>query len=103
MPVIMHEDNQSCLTIATGKGGSYERTKHISLRAFFIKELVSSGFVDMVYCDTTEMVADMLTKQLSATDHARHAEKMLNDGCVPVRARRDAPQIAGVNDFADRA
>ena len=40
-------------------------TKHIEIKYHFIRELVSNGVVQLKYCPTVEMMADMLTKGLS--------------------------------------
>ena len=40
-------------------------TKHIEIKYHFIRELVSNGVVQLKYCPTEEMTADMLTKGLS--------------------------------------
>ena len=41
------------------------RTKHIEIKHHFIRELVSNGVVQLKYCLTEDMVAEMLTKNLS--------------------------------------
>ena len=41
------------------------RTKHIAIKYHFIREQVSSGKLELKYCKTNDMIADMLTKGLS--------------------------------------
>lgn len=41
------------------------RTKHISIKVHFIRDLVSEGSVTLEYCSTNEQSADVLTKALS--------------------------------------
>ena len=41
------------------------RIKHIAIKYHFIKEQVSSGKLELKYCKTNDMIADMLTKGLS--------------------------------------
>ncbi|CAI7834643.1 unnamed protein product [Closterium sp. NIES-53] len=57
-------DNQSAITI-TNKPGFVNRTKHISLRYFFVKDAIDKGRMRLVYCPTSNMAADSLTKKLT--------------------------------------
>ncbi|CAI7809444.1 unnamed protein product, partial [Closterium sp. NIES-53] len=57
-------DNQSAITIAN-KPGFVNRTKHISLRYFFVKDAIDKGRMRLVYCPTDDMAADSLTKKLT--------------------------------------
>ena len=63
-PVILYQDNQSCMhTIASGKSGS-KRTRHIDIRHFWIKQYVDEGAVIVTKIATEEMPANILTKPL---------------------------------------
>ncbi|CAI7891690.1 unnamed protein product [Closterium sp. NIES-53] len=57
-------DNQSAITIAN-KPGFVNRTKHISLCYFFVKDAIDKGRMRLVYCPTNDMAADSLTKKLT--------------------------------------
>ncbi|GJP37823.1 hypothetical protein CLOM_g22229, partial [Closterium sp. NIES-68] len=57
-------DNQSAIKIAN-KDGFANRTKHIALRYFFVKDEIAKGRLQLSYCPTTEMAADYLTKKLA--------------------------------------
>ncbi|CAI7796873.1 unnamed protein product [Closterium sp. NIES-53] len=56
-------DNQSAIRIAN-KNGFANRTKHIALRYFFVKDEIEKGRLVLSYCPTSEMAADSLTKKL---------------------------------------
>ncbi|CAI7793131.1 unnamed protein product [Closterium sp. NIES-53] len=56
-------DNQSAIRIAN-KNGFANRTKHIALRYFFVKDEIQKGRLELSYCPTSEMAADYLTKKL---------------------------------------
>ncbi|CAI7930172.1 unnamed protein product [Closterium sp. NIES-54] len=56
-------DNQSAIRIAN-KNGFANRTKHIALRYFFVKDKIEKGRLELSYCPTSEMAADYLTKKL---------------------------------------
>ena len=58
---IIFEDNQSAISMAKNPQ-FHGRTKHIGIKYHFIREQVNSGTVELRYCCTGEMVADMLTK-----------------------------------------
>ncbi|CAI7841558.1 unnamed protein product [Closterium sp. NIES-53] len=56
-------DNQSAIRIAN-KNGFANRTKHIALRYFFVKDEIKKVRLELSYCPTSEMAADYLTKKL---------------------------------------
>jgi hypothetical protein len=60
----VHEDNQSCIKMATGIKFS-PRTKHIALKYHHFRSHVKSGRVEIQYRPTEEQLADLLTKPLS--------------------------------------
>ena len=67
---IIYSDNQGC--IALGKNPVYHaRTKHIDIRHHFIREKIESHEVEVNFCRTEEMVADILTKALTKEKHDR--------------------------------
>ena len=76
----IHEDNQSAITITNGGARYSARTRHFGVRHFFARELVEQGQIRLTYCQTAEMLADILTKALGGPTHNRlctlmHLEK----------------------------
>lgn len=62
-PTMMFEDNQS--TISMVKNPQYHgRTKHVDIKLHFIQELSKTNIVQLKYCCSGDMLADMLTKGL---------------------------------------
>ena len=59
----MMEDNQGAIAIARNPV-AHARTKHINIRYHFVREAVQEGTVDLRYCPTNVMLADLLTKSL---------------------------------------
>ena len=58
--MIIYEDNQS--TICLSKNPQFHvRSKHIAIRYHYIRDQVKDGVVDIKYCNTEEMFADMFT------------------------------------------
>jgi hypothetical protein len=73
--IVIQGDNQGC--IALTKNPTYHsRTKHIDIRHHFIREKVELGEVELQYCQTEEMVADVLTKALSRDKHEKHTSSL---------------------------
>ena len=58
------EDNQGAITIARNLI-AHAKTKHIDICYHYIREAVHDGTINLQYCPTSEMIADLLTKPLS--------------------------------------
>ena len=56
-------DNQAALKLMQDNN-YHARTKHIDIRFHFICEVIANGTINMVYCPTDNMTADILTKAL---------------------------------------
>lgn len=64
-PTTIYEDNQSCLKLIKEEKLS-NRSKHIDVHTYFVKDHVDKGTIECMYCPTEDMVADLLTKPLPA-------------------------------------
>jgi hypothetical protein len=69
-PITIHEDNQNYIalsknSIATGRG------KHMDVRYHFCWEKMASGDIEVQYCATENMLADVLTKPLVGARHSK--------------------------------
>lgn len=62
---LLYTDNQAALALLRGAMGS-RRVKHVDVPYHFAREKVQEGKVCFVYCPSSEMAADMLTKAVSA-------------------------------------
>ena len=67
------EDNQGA--IVWGQEG-VRHAKHVSIKKNFVKEHVDQGTVQIVYCETTRMVADTLTKPLPRIAFEKHRQDL---------------------------
>jgi Reverse transcriptase (RNA-dependent DNA polymerase) len=66
-PVILYQDNLSCMVmLARGRSGS-ERTRHIAIRYYWTKERVDNGEMTIMHKGTKEMYANVLTKPLQGS------------------------------------
>ena len=62
---VLFQDNQSAILLErNGRRSSGQRTRHINIRYFFIKDCVESGKIVIRHCPTDKMVADYHTKPL---------------------------------------
>ena len=62
-PTVLYEDNQAAICLSKNPQ-SHGRSKHIDIRYHFIREQVTNRTIELKYCETGNMVADMLTKGL---------------------------------------
>ncbi len=60
---MIFQDNMSSLSLEkNGRVSSSKRMKHIKAKYFLIKDYYNSGEIDLRYCPTDVMWADVLTK-----------------------------------------
>eukprot|EP00253_Pinus_taeda_P036617 PITA_36617 len=68
-------DNQSCIKLSKNLV-FHDRSKHIDIRCYFIRDCVQRGAVQLRYTPTGEQVANILTKALGRTKFVYFKEKM---------------------------
>ena len=68
-------DNKSALSIATNPV-QHDRTKHVDIDRFFIKERLDDGTLKLDFVTSSEQVADCLTKGLGVKDCVLACSKM---------------------------
>jgi hypothetical protein len=76
-PSTIFEDNLPCIKMIYGQL-KHHTTKHINTRFHFTKEQVQLNNVEIVYCPTSDMIADILTKPLQAEAFERLRDSLLN-------------------------
>lgn len=78
-PTIIYEDNQSAIMLSHNPV-HHARTKHFDIQHHFVREKIESKEIDLIYCPTDDMVADMMTKNLPAVklQHLRALARMIN-------------------------
>ena len=62
-PTLMHCDNTSAIHIIKNSI-RYPTTKHIEIRYLYARQQYEKKEIDVKYCNTNDMIADMLTKAL---------------------------------------
>ena len=61
---IIYQDNKSTIELVKKGRSTSERTRHVHIRYFFVKDRVDAGEIKVEYKPTEEMVANILTKPL---------------------------------------
>jgi hypothetical protein len=74
-PIIMHEDNQSCIHMITGEWGQ-KRLHHKDIRYKFIKYWVERGFIVVNYINSENQEADLFTKPLPSISFSKLKNKI---------------------------
>jgi hypothetical protein len=77
-PATIYQDNKSTIQLAKNGLSSSQRTRHINIRYFFVKDRIESKEIDVVYMNTDEMIADMLTKPLQGSKFILMRRRLLN-------------------------
>ena len=75
---VVYQDNKSTIVMANRGASTSERTRHIGLRYFFVKDRVDSGEVTIQYLPTENMIADILTKPLQGSLFRRLRNELMN-------------------------
>jgi len=70
-PLIIYEDNQSCMYIAE-EPREQKRMKHLDIRYNFIRECIQNGRIQLKYIPSENQLADMFTKGLSSAVFTKH-------------------------------
>jgi IMP cyclohydrolase len=55
---------------------NHERTKHIDIRYNFVRERVEDKTIVVKYLETTDMLADILTKGLARDQHRKLCDEI---------------------------
>ena len=56
------EDNRTAIEFIAHGGPIHARTRYIGVKLYFVKDHVDSGELEVVYCPTADMLADVMTK-----------------------------------------
>jgi len=85
----IYQDNMSTMALVEKGRSTSDRTKHINVRYFFVKDRVEAGEIKIEHMPTENMIADVLTKPLQGNLFRRLRKELLC--CVTVVARRVNP------------
>jgi hypothetical protein len=77
-PLVIYQDNMSCMALLAAGRSSSERTRHIAIRYFWLKERVDSGEAIIEHKDGAELFANALTKPLQGPQFVREVKGLTN-------------------------
>ena len=66
--------------ILAKEGGSFQRTKHLLCKDFYVRERIENKEIYLQYIRTEDMLADMMTKPLQPQTHERLLRLMRIEG-----------------------
>ena len=69
-PTILLCDNQGAISLAKNPL-HHAKTKHVDVQLHFIRDHIEKGTINVEYCPTDDMLADLMTKGLARERHAR--------------------------------
>ena len=84
-PTVIMEDNTGAIAIAKNPV-SHSRTKHIDIRYHYVREAVQDNLINLRYCPTEEMTADVLTKSLPRERFEKLRKNMGLDSVHPAQS-----------------
>ena len=74
-PMLIYEDNQA--TIAMSKDPQFHgRSKHIDIKFHYVRDQCKNNVIQLKYCPTNDMIADIFTKGLNQ-DKFKRLRQML--------------------------
>ena len=76
-PIMIGEDNDACLSIATTTQTSF-KTRHIRIEFHFIRDAIRRKDVAVEYVESAANPADVFTKPLKTSAFQRHRSTILN-------------------------
>jgi hypothetical protein len=84
--VVICQDNMSCMALIERGRSAAERTRHIAIRYFWVKERVEQGEAIIRHLGTKDMYANLLTKPLQGAQflaNGMELKRESSNGPVP--------------------
>ena len=76
---IVFQDNMSSMLLEqNGKISSGKRTRHLSIRYYFVTDRINNGELEVKYCPTEDMIGDFFTKPLQGNKLKKMRSVILN-------------------------
>jgi Reverse transcriptase (RNA-dependent DNA polymerase)/Integrase core domain len=92
-PLPVFEDNMPAINLAHNPIGG-KLSKHIDIKAAYVREQVQLGNYKIVYCPSPENAADLNTKPLPAVPHRKHRAVTLGCDLKPPRPPKGSNPLA---------
>jgi len=81
-PATVMQDNTSTINLAQNGMSNSEKTRHISIRYFFVTDRIKSGEIKLQHMGTEDMIADILTKPLQGELFRKLRDLLLGYTCL---------------------
>ena len=75
---ILYQDNMSTIAMIKNGRPTSDRSRHVNIRFFYIKDRVDAGEIKIQYMPTADMIADILTKPLQGEAFRKLRTLLLN-------------------------
>ena len=77
-PVVLHQDNMSCIALIKRGGPASERSRHISIRQFWVKEKIDQQEAVVQHLPTEKMFVNVMTKPLQGQQFIQERNALTN-------------------------
>jgi Reverse transcriptase (RNA-dependent DNA polymerase) len=77
-PVVLHQDNMSCMALIKRGGPASERSRHIDIRYFWVKEKVDGKDAVVRHLPTDKMFVNVMTKPVQGQQFIRERNALTN-------------------------
>jgi hypothetical protein len=87
---IVHQDNKSTIILSEKGRSTSQRTRHMNIKYFYVKDRIDTKEIKIVYTATENMIADFFTKPLQGKQFYKFRDLVMNNttsieqvqGCV---------------------
>ena len=85
---IYYQDNESAMKLeSNGWRSRGEKSRHIDIRYFFIKDVLQREKIDLIHCKTDKMIADYFTKPIQGGLFKRLRGYIMGTSVIPTEER----------------
>ena len=99
-PTVMWEDNKAAIAFSKNQT-CHDRSKHIDIRVYWLRDLVVDGAIVMMHIPTDEQLADFLTKHLRAPQHTKATGLVLGGRPLGRNKGESVKFVAKLSEFLD--
>ena len=98
---VFYQDNESAIKLeSNGRRSCGDKSRHIDIRYFFIKDVIKRENIDIKHCPTEIMVADFFTKPLQGAAFRRLRDIIMGHKPPPTEERVEKGDNPGPGDSA---
>ena len=85
---IFYQDNESAIKLASNEfGPKSEKSRHIKIRYFFIRDLIKREKIELRHCKTEKMLADFFTKPVQGGLFKTLRDQIMGITTIPIEER----------------